>query len=333
MVWNLVNETPFAAERCFLRDTDGAETWIVMIRATFVIHPDGTTTRAGEQVPVCLAPEYTGAAGRSSLRYESDIAGAKQGTDILLNGNAYAPDDQKVCSMDTTLRVGAIRKTLRVFGDRVWERRVFGIGMSDPQSFVTMPLLYENAFGGSPSEDTWEPYNPIGKGLSASRENAVSLRLPNVEDPQNLISSWSSRPRPAGFGPICRHWAPRCRLAGSYDEKWQKERAPLLPRDFDERFYQCAPEDQISSSFLLGGEPVELHNMSPTGTLCFHLPKVRLRLRTMIKRREVEHTPNLHTVILEPSIQRIQLVWLGALPCHGAEHTIKGTLIENLPSS
>ena len=63
---------------------------------------------------------------------------------------------------------------------------------------------------------------------------------------------------PAGFGPIARHWEPRVRWAGTYDKRWQRTRKPLLPDDFDDRFHQCAPEDQQVDGGLIGGELVEL---------------------------------------------------------------------------
>src|SRR5207302_3596070 len=53
-------------------------------------------------------------------------------------------------------------------------------------------------------------------------------RVPNVEYPKSLIS-WK-QPRPAGFGPIARDWVPRVEFAGTYDEKWEQERLPLLAR-------------------------------------------------------------------------------------------------------
>jgi hypothetical protein len=49
------------------------------------------------------------------------------------------------------------------------------------------------------------------------------------------------RPSPAGFGPIACHWQPRVGFAGTYGDAWVANRLPLLPDDFDDRFFQSAP--------------------------------------------------------------------------------------------
>lgn len=100
-----------------------------------------------------------------------------------------------------------------------------------------------------------------------------------------------------------------------------------MPRDFDERYFQCAPEDQQTASFLRGGESVELFNLTPEGFLSFRLPRLALGLRTRFSDDTVTHRPDLHTVILEPDYPRVSLVWHAALPCHGRRHQLKGTTI------
>src|SRR5262249_44792319 len=147
-------------------------------------------------------------------------------------------------------RVAGLAKTVRVFGDRVWKPGVLGLAMTDPEPFVAIPITYERAFGGAdrtsdnPKKHDWERRNPVGTGFALDPQRLIEQKLPNVEDPKPLSGWGRSRPRPAGFGPIARHWLPRAEFAGTYGEKWQTERLPLLPEDFDERFYLCAPADQ-----------------------------------------------------------------------------------------
>src|SRR5690606_17268108 len=81
--------------------------------------------------------------------------------------------------------------------------------------------------------------------------------------------------RPMALGPIGRGWLPRLPLAGTYDEQWFADRFPFLPDDFDEGYYQSAPPDQ-QIVYPSGGEEIELVNLTPTGSLRFHLPKIRL---------------------------------------------------------
>ena len=57
-MWALDNQTPFAAERGWVRDRDGAEIWLVAVKASFLLLDDGTTQLAEVQEPVHLAPEF-----------------------------------------------------------------------------------------------------------------------------------------------------------------------------------------------------------------------------------------------------------------------------------
>ena len=140
----------------------------------------------------------------------------------------------------------------------------------------------------------------------------MNTPVPNVEDPRQLISSWKDRPQPAGFGVVASHWMPRLKYGGTYDAAWQKNRFPLLAADFDPRFFQCAPEDQQAA--LRGGETVELTNLTPDGRLTFELPRLWLGFETRFGERRVDHRANLHTVILEPAIPRVIMVWHTILP-------------------
>ena len=75
-MWALVNRTPFAADRAFVRDRDGAEVWIVAVKGTFTFNWDGSVEVAEDQAKVCLAPEHNGEPRASRLAYESDLVRA-----------------------------------------------------------------------------------------------------------------------------------------------------------------------------------------------------------------------------------------------------------------
>ncbi|MEA3546613.1 MAG: DUF2169 domain-containing protein [Thermodesulfobacteriota bacterium] len=321
-MWVLENHTPFAAERSWVRDKNGAEVWLVAVRGTFSIFPDGTVEIAEKQGDVCMAPEYCGEPGKSSLLYESDLFHTKPQTDVILHGHAYAPGGKYATQVDVAIKVGNISKSLRVFGDRYWEKGFLGMKMTRPKPFGKMPIVYERAFGGwdqksdNPKKHSWEPRNPIGTGFAVEAKHLEGQKLPNVEYPKSLISSWKQRPSPAGFGPVAGNWQPRLQLAGTYDKKWEEERLPLLPDDFDERYYQCSPPDQQVPGYLHGGELAELFNLTPHGYLKFRLPIVKLHFDTHFGSEFISHTANLHTVIIEPDHPRLIMVWHTMLPCH-----------------
>jgi len=309
-MWGLVNKTPFAAERAGARDRTGASIWIVAVKGTFLIQCNGCTEFAGKQEPVLISPVYQGQPGHSSLQYDADLVLTKPSTDILLHGHAYAPYSQPVGSVNVTLRVGSIHKTLRVVGNRRWKSGWSGPKLSDPEPFVKLPLVYERAFGGAQSEPAErDPRNPIGRGFVTRKAGLPGQLAPNIEYP-NLPS------RPAGFGPVCSHWSPRRERAGTYDDNWHETRKPLVPADFDDRFFQAAPDDQQATGYLRGGEQVDLVNLTPEGSLRFRVPRVALGFVTRFGRRMVHHRANLHTVMIEPDVRRVLLVWQTTLPCH-----------------
>jgi hypothetical protein len=330
-MWMVDNRTPFAAERGWVRDRDGTEIWLVAVKATFDVLPDGSTQVSKEQPPVLRLPEHHGEPGKSSIKYDADLVLTKTTTDVIVVGHAHAPGGHAVAQLDVGFRVGGVQKILRVTGDRAWGT----FGATSPQPFASMPLVYERAYGGADArskapERDWDWRNPVGTGFVVDGSHADGVALPNVEYPKEAVGSWKDRPPPAGFGPVAGHWQPRVALAGTYDDHWMKTRQPLLAEDLDDRYFQCAPVDQQTPSFLRGGEAVALLNLRPGGgTLRFALPKVYLGFETRFYdgSREVHKRRALHTVILEPDHPRVSLVWHSALPCHFKVQKLEKTVV------
>jgi len=333
-MFNLANETPYAAERTLVCDKDGRDVWVVAVKGTFLIKPDGTTVLADKQEPVEQSPVHFGDPLTSSLKYECDLDYTKPTTDVLLHGHAYAPKGKPTTQVEVAMKLASIDKALRVTGDRSWQEGVLGLRLSEPEPFLKMPLLYERSFGGTdlrsdhPKRRGWEPRNPVGTGYDAGSGPSPGQMAPNIEA---ASSSLIRGQRPAGFGPIARHWAPRAHLAGTYDAAWEQHRAPLLPKDFNERFFQCAPEDQQTPQYLKGNKEVELKNLTPDGELKFRLPRVALSLVTTLAGEEIRHRPKLHTVMIEPDVPRVIMVWHDSVPCAGRRMKLVGTSVVEKP--
>ena len=333
-MWLLTNRTPFAAERTWVRDQDGAEVWIVAIKGSFMIRSDGKQTLDAEQKEVARVPQFAGQPGLSSLLNDSDLVHTKTRTDIILQAHAYSPDGKPTDRVDVRVKVQrVIDKSLRVHGDRLWKRRFFGIKLTAPKPFTRMPILYERAFGGTdreakdPKRHRWEPRNPVGTGFATRKKYLLGKAAPNIEDP-HVPYRGRRHGKPVGFGAIARHWAPRVQLAGTYDESWENTRSPLLPSDFDERFYQCAPADQQVSGFLKRGETVELYNLTPDGFISFRVPRVSFGITTRFyDGTATVHRADLHTLSIQPDKRRFQIVWHSSLPCHHKVNKLLGTEI------
>jgi hypothetical protein len=211
-----------------------------------------------------------------------------------------------------------VSKRLRVFGTRVWFQGALGMSLSAPQPFHQLPLRWEYAYGGmdtsNPKRAAHEPRNPLGRGVAASRKKLKHQPGPQIEDPEELISSTLKRPAPAGVGAIGPHFAPRVQYAGTYDDRWEKERMPLPPLDFDERHNQVAAPGLICPSPLHGGERVELVGLHEEGPAQFDLPKLSFHVGSQTLQARQEHRPMLDTVLLEPNERSFELTWRSCVP-------------------
>jgi hypothetical protein len=179
-----------------------------------------------------------------------------------------------------------------------------------------MPIVYERAFGGAGKEAGLpsESRNPIGVGFQGvtSSDPGVHTHLPNIEYPDDRMTSPAQRIRPAGLGVIARSWQPRVALAGTYDDRWLAEQCPLVPLDFNPEHFQAAPADQQLKR-LTGGEDVIIDNMTPEGSWRFRLPRIDVPLRACAGRRVVTVPMRMDTVLLEPDLYRVTVTSRSAL--------------------
>lgn len=328
------NSTPFAATLMVLPDVAGIDTVYAVVKGTFAIGP--RLLPADEQVPVTMADQHYADPSTSSIRSPSDVCLGKPGTDVVLIGSAWSADGRPTWQMDVSLTVGALSKTVRVLGDRVWESSASGTSMAWVAPFVRMPLVWERAFGGSDQTEKGpraHASNPVGTGLrvSGGTKPLIGMPLPNVEDPRALISGPGDSPEPAGFAPIAPHWDPRKNFAGTYDDAWQRSRAPYLPSDFDPRFFHYAPAGQLTPTPLAGGEPVEVLGATVDGSLRFILPRVAVQATFKRNGSEDVRRAALESVLIEPDVNRVVLVWRAALSCDKQVLKMKQVDVSLLP--
>lgn len=295
-----------------LLDKDGSVQLTVIIKQRFSFWRGRLIAAPGAVIQPVNLP-WDPDSPSSSIKVPGDLYIRKPGTDVVMVGEAMAPGERPVRELDVTVRVGPLHKTVRVFGTRAWYSGLGSVSPSPPLPFVRQPIRWEDAFGGmdisDPKHAIQEPRNPAGRGIAIRSETLVNQPVPHVEDPAHLLKSASSRPPPAGLGPLGPQFQQRLQYAGTMNQKWQDERCPLVPLDFDDRFQQLAVPELISPGFLRGGEPVECVGLHPLGPLVFELPRVTFGARASVGGVWLDGRPQLDTVLLQPNLAQAELTW------------------------
>ncbi|WP_347330410.1 DUF2169 family type VI secretion system accessory protein [Marinimicrobium locisalis] len=311
----LDNSTPFEAELSVLNDESGVDTLYVIVKATF--EDRGGWTVSDDPHEVWQGDTYYGEPGASSLRYPSEQHLGKMATDVLVEGSAWGREAKAVCRQPVSVAVGSLSQELAVFGDRVWRRG----GISLPEPFVSMPIRYEHAYGGSVQRDgRWIVYderNPVGRFAVGrfSAEDVEEEPLPNIEHPQALLQSVSDNPEPVGVGAVAPSWLPRTRHAGTYDQQWRQTRAPFAPEDFSRRFFNVSAPGLMYPGWMEGGEPFSLEGMHPEGAWQGQVPKVNLSVKAARGGDVSALEPRLETLFLEPEQRRLAMTWRAQIQC------------------
>ena len=329
---NLINATKMHSGYTMATRPDGRELLVVAVKGTYRLpdESDQDPVLSDQQEPLVHTDVFTGEPGFSAPLYELDYAPYKPRCDILLNGSAYAPGGRPVDRLTVSLTVGSLHKSFDVVGNRAWKRGMLLVKATEPEPFTVMPISYDNAFGGvdrsqeDPAKHRWYLANHAGVGYSENLEKHFldGKPLPNTEETGRKVTDPRGKYLPMSFGPVGRSWQPRIKWAGTYDQKWLDEKFPFLPDNFDERYYQCAAEDQ-QTDHLMGGELVELTNLTPEGRTSFHLPK-QLEVPIVVLLRSgdtIEAMATIDTLLIEPDLRRFMLTWR-------ASHPVRRTICE-----
>lgn len=347
------------------RDHRGEHVFSVLVKRSYRITPDRAAERCERDHPLRLIDEYydNGDPEWSTVQHESEVAPYKPSTDVVVIAKAYAPRGIPAEQATVGLQVGNRRKMLIVTGDRHCHHRDGGTPVfSDPEPFTEMEIRYERAYGGRDEKSLPDvpfiyPRNFMGAGvvLRNEKDAVEGLTLPNIEDPQDLLTPdrlfieepgrWHLQPLPQGLGWRQRTWYPRAALLGSYPPFLDagtvtaEETMGLLPKDhvalakqsrlkpYETHFANGASLGLMFAD-LKGDEPVALAGLTPGGLLRFSLPgdvpRIGLDLGSGVKELE----PQLHTVSIRPDDEEVDMIWRGACPYPGYHWLPKMTRLE-----
>jgi hypothetical protein len=220
--------------------------------------------------------------------FEGDQPFKTGGVDIFVFGSAHAPAGRPTPTASVCVQLGELRREVRVFGPRTWQRVAGELVPSKPAPFVSVPLTLRFAFGGKSVWDGLEmpwPDNPDGLGFYVEEAQAEGQPLPQLEDPAHLIQRWDDRPPVVGFGVCPLQSGPRLAAGVTFDAEKQALTS-VSPRVLNMAF----PE--LVAAKVSPGAPMTLLGVTPAGRLRFHLPsalpQARLRLGDAVHERPLE---------------------------------------------
>ncbi len=244
-----------ANERLACAVLDDPPQLALVVKRTYTIAPDGTCRFANQQLPVhddVVLHQDADPPKVAAPQWDNDLFISKPMTDVILQGSAYCYHGQTTQTV-AELRFADIVRTVAVYGDRRCEWQSNGLpAFTPPKPFETMPLRYENAYGGQdiaalkkygdPTEESFDfirpewqlsttspyhyPRNPCGTGyvIEGERDNMDGLRVPNLEWPNDPLTpnrlvvgstkDWMRGPLPAGFDWYEQAWFPRSAYIG-----------------------------------------------------------------------------------------------------------------------
>jgi uncharacterized protein YjbI with pentapeptide repeats len=322
----ILNQTNFNFANIIGRINFPGHSLSLIIKGTFHLNQNSVATQAEDQL-YPMGDEFfpDDVEMQGSCCYESDFAYFKPKADLLLSGHCHAPNGSPVPACQIKFQVGAHEKTLNIFGDRQWKRSLGIRTITDPEPFTKMELKYENSFGGQGYKK-----NPVGKGVTKQEagDGKKAILLPNIEDPENIISSPRYQPEPAGFGPLCKTWEHRLKRMGTYKGKYLKKRWPWFAEDFDYGYFNAAPPDMQVEGYLRGDEELYFKNLhSEYSRFKSRLPGIRIRCfvnklaDTVSGDTEFKEIKmNLDTLWADMDNEKLVLVWRGVTEIQSEEY-------------
>lgn len=291
-VLDLVNRTPLAAALLVTDPLDGGpRLGIVVAKATYTIGADQQLELDTQApLPVLDDDEETDL----GLIPRDDLPREDGAFEVILLGKAHTPGGRAALRTAVKLQVGAVRRELAVFGDRVWQGQGKHAQIGEAAGFTEMPLTWDRAFGGSCEVEidreatvtVDDPRNPAGRGfdpeprarhlgkyLAAPRgyPRLPEVRpLPNLEDPAALIGAYDEEPRPACWATVPMTSYLHVERGVIPPTEPGSARLVLTPGIL----HRAHPDWVIARPGA--GAPVVLEGAHPDGPLRFALPELRV---------------------------------------------------------
>lgn len=323
----LINNTPYTAalyrSQIVLREPAGEQEYMHNSLVVCCRYPLDSQGRLGDPAAAVqrATPEPDGPDDPAYGTLCEPGTHGRAGTDVIVLGDAIAPGGATRAQVH--LQVGPYDERFAVIGDRVWTSRLGILVPSKPARFVRMPLTWARAYGGV-AQGLYGPMpcpaNPRGCGYYLSRAEADGQPLPNVEDPNDLVTKWSDRPAPVGCGPYPWGWA--LRLLQIVDCDAATKAIALHP----ERgmFDQAHP--RLSGRSVQGG-PFLLKGMHAAGAIRFVLPPCPVIADIEVGPRTGARELNLEEIRVDLLRSCVDLTWRKGFKYLFEPHLTRKTIV------
>jgi len=316
-----INDTPFAGSLArgglFYQDLMLAT---VVLKCTFDVDARGGLRPAAEQPLVC-EKDVDNDFGTIS----AEVVPIKAGCDVAVYGQAHSP--QPTPALTVVLKIGEFERRLQVSGDRTWTKSWGSWKLSPPQPFTTMPITYQQAYGGETyeNEKVIGPYfdNPFGRGYVVREEHVAATAPPNVEEADQLVTAWTQRPLPAGLALLPRHSA----LRGRRGVRVEGQQTILEPA-----FFSCAHPRMTLPRYPAGAK-LALEGMHRGGAWNFTLPALDHYVTITLGAASYQFPLTVDTLYLFPEANQVSVVARQALVYQILPERLRSILVSARPAT
>ncbi len=272
----------------------------VVGRATYRLQDDRLVLDDSDPLPVQSDPlEFP------EGKLDGETPFLRAGVDLIIVGQAHAPDEKPVRQLDMRIKVGkAFERSMRITGDRVWQKHNEELKPSDTAPFTQMSLGYKNAYGGKAlSEAGMMDYsaNPDGKGFYLTQDQALGQPLPNLENPEQPVETWQDQPVPMAPGPYPMLWSLRpLNSVELSDDQPQPKIKKIKPE-----LYNNAHPAFIIYDPIQAGDEIYISHLMHEGAMHFTLPDMALHVHVQLEKRHFLFPLHLECIGILADIKRV----------------------------
>jgi hypothetical protein len=318
MEYVILNQTPLSARLEPYRDLTGRPHVLVIAKATWRLDT-GRLMPAEQQVALNLQPlrkplgelaldeiQLRAIGDRKHLDIvwlDHDLSPPKPAFDVLIAGHVTAPPNHSGPSVRAEVRIGRHKATVEAHVPRYWKSGLLGYSSAPlAENARRIPITYAVA--------DWSAGFPLERG-----NDKIQL-LPWLKQPGASSSRTRHASHPAGFGFWPENAAHRHCHAGTYDDRWRRERMPDLPQDFDARFYNTAHPDLQLPNAPSPDTAIRLVHLAAVPVLSTRMPDLPLAVQTTTASGSVQPAVAMKpdTLIIEPDQNRMSVVFRALLP-------------------